>query len=85
MANIPALSSVFKSSGEHISHQRASRGVATSIPQFVQYTDTQASDAPLPDTTGTIIKTSLPLDVMTQERHHDLESNPDDGKPAYGV
>jgi hypothetical protein len=61
--------------GEHTS-QRASRGVATSIPQFVvQHTDSQASETPIPDT-GTIIKTSLTADVITQERHHDPESNP---------
>ena len=79
VANIPALSSVFVS-GEHAS-QRASRGMTSSIPHFVQHVDTQASETPLPYTTDTIIKTS-PV-VTTQD--HDPESNPDDGKPTYGV
>ena len=73
---------MFISVGVHTA-QQASRGVATSIPHFVQHTDTQASETPLTYTTDTIIKTS-PADVMTQE-HHDPESNPDDDKPTYGV
>jgi hypothetical protein len=68
---------------EHAS-QGASRGVATSIPQFVQQTDTLASETPMSETTDAIIKTSHTVDVMTQGRHNDPESNPDDGKPTYG-
>jgi len=76
-ANIPALSSVFISVGVHTS-QQASRGVVTSIPHFVQHTDTQASEIPLTYTTDTIIKTSPSADILAQERHHNPASNPDD-------
>ena len=71
---------MFISVGEH-------RGVATSIPQFVQHIDSQASETPIPDTTDTIIKTSHAATsvVTTQERHRDLESKPDDDEVAYGV
>ena len=65
--------------------QRTSRGVVTtSIPQFVQHSDSQASER-LPDTTDTIIKTSPVVDVMTLERHRDPELNPEGGKSTYGV
>ena len=71
--------------GEHTS-QRVSGGVATSILQFVQHTDTQASETPisvlLSDMADTIIKTSPAANVMTSKRHHDLESNLDNDKPT---
>ena len=70
---------------EHTS-QRASRGIVTSIPQFVQHTGSQASEIPIPDTTDTILVKTLPAtDVMAQERHHDPESSLDDGESTYGV
>ena len=69
---------MFISGGEHTA-QRENRGVATSLPHFVQHTltDTQTSEIPLSDATDTIIKTSPASDV-TQEQHHD-------DKPAYEV
>ena len=76
---------MFISVSEHTS-QRASRGVATSIPHFVQHgTDTQSSETPIPYTTATTIKTSPAADVMIQERHHDPESNSDNDKATYGA
>ena len=37
------------------------------------------------DTTDAKIETSAAADVMTQEQHHDPESNLDDGESTYGV
>ena len=78
---------MFISGSEHTA-QGENRGIATSLPYFVQrtVTDTQASEMPLSDMTVTIIKTSSPTaDVVTQEQHYDPESNHGDDKPAYEV